>query len=123
MQVTHTGWKFGLPLTLGVLIGIFAVIFALQNTFVATVNILSWHVTLPVALLLAGALGLGALATIVAMIPDAIKDERYMRQLQAQKKEVEDELAKYRIVIPLAPPEQNSQQIPVYVRPMTQQQG
>ena len=100
-----------------------SVVFALQNTFVATVNILSWHVTLPVALLLAGALGLGALATIVAMIPDAIKDERYMRQLQAQKKEVEDELAKYRIVIPLAPPEQNSQQIPVYVRPMTQQQG
>ena len=119
MGLINAGRKFGLPLFLGVLIGAFFVIFALQNTLVATIHVFSWSFSLPVALLIAGALCAGALVATVAMIPGFIKNERYIKELQADKKEAEDELSKYRIVIPLAPPEQHAQQIPVYVRPMT----
>ncbi len=121
MQLIHAGRKFGLPLTLGIFIGAFLVIFALQNTTVATVNVLSMALSLPLALLVTGALCAGALATIIAMIPGFIKHERYLKQLRADKKAAEDELAKYRIVIPLAPPEQTDDKIPVYVRPMAHQ--
>jgi len=119
MQLIQAGRKFGLPLALGILIGAFLVIFALQNTVLTTVNILGWTLSLPLAFLVSGSLVLGALTTIIAMIPGFIKNERYIKQLQAEKKEAQDELSKYRIVIPIAPPDQNLQQIPVYVRPLT----
>lgn len=122
MGFINAGRKFGLPLFLGVLIGAFFVIFALQNTLVATIRVFSWSFSLPLALLVMGALSAGALATIVAMIPGFIKNERYIKGLEADKKAAENELAKYRIVIPLAPPDQYDSRIPVYVRPMTEQQ-
>ena len=122
MQLIHAGRKFGLPLILGILIGAFIVVFALQNTLMTTVNVFNWHFSFPLALLVTGAICVGALATVIAMIPGFIKNERYIRELKAEKQQAQDELAKYSIVIPIAPPEQNAQQIPVYVRPMTNQQ-
>ncbi|HEY4487731.1 MAG TPA: LapA family protein [Candidatus Paceibacterota bacterium] len=125
MQSIQAGRKFGLPLFLGVFIGAFFVIFALQNTLVTTVKVFSWSFSLPLALFVAGALCAGALATVIAMIPGFIKDERYIKRLENEKRAAEDELSKYRIVIPIAPPEQSMQMqgMPVYVRPMTKQQN
>src|SRR3989338_5210363 len=90
MRLIQAGRTFGLPLFFGVLIGAFFVAFALQNAFVATVTVLSWHFSLPLALLVAGGLCAGALATVVAMIPGFIKNERYIKKLQAEKKAAED---------------------------------
>jgi uncharacterized integral membrane protein len=123
MQLLHAARKFGLPLILGIGIGAGLVIFAMQNTAIATIGFMSWHYSLSLALLVTGAIALGALATIIAMVPGFIKNERYIRELKAEKKAAEDELSKYRIIIPIAPPEQQlNQQVPVYVRPMPNQQ-
>jgi uncharacterized integral membrane protein len=121
MELINAGRRFGLPLALGIVIGAFFVIFALENTTVTTINFVSWTLSLPLALLVTGALCLGAVATIIAMIPGFIKNERYIRELEEGKKAVEDELAKYSIVIPLAPPDQLNSKIPVYVRPIASQ--
>ena len=118
----QSGRTFGLPLILGIVIGAALVIFALQNTAVTTITFMSSTLSLPLALLVTDALALGALAAILAMIPGFIKNERSIKRLKADKKATEDELATYRVVIPLAPPEQNGIQIPVYVRPLANSQ-
>ncbi|RJQ33687.1 LapA family protein [Candidatus Parcubacteria bacterium] len=71
---------------LGIVIGASLVSFALQNTADATVAFVGWTLSLPLALLVTGALTLGALGTIIAMIPGFIKNERYIKKLEADKK-------------------------------------
>ncbi|HWP61229.1 MAG TPA: LapA family protein [Candidatus Paceibacterota bacterium] len=105
-----------LAILLGILFGSALTVFAIENASVVSVSMLSWHFTAPVAFLLVGAAGIAAIITLVGTLPKLIRDERRIRVLQAQKREVENELSKYRIVIPVAPPSQGAAPIHVIER-------
>jgi len=60
-------------LILGALLGAFAVVFAMDNSTLVTVHMLSWSATAPLALALISAALLGIVIVFVAMIPSAIQ--------------------------------------------------
>ncbi len=60
-------------LILGALLGAFAVVFAMDNSALVTVHLLSWQVTAPLAIILISAAVLGILVVFIAMIPRAIQ--------------------------------------------------
>ena len=98
------GSRVALPILFGVMIGASLVVFALQNTVPLTVTLLSWHVSMPAALMLAAALAFGAIVSIVSLVPTFIRNDRYIKRLEGAKEAAEHELSKYRITIPIAPP-------------------
>lgn len=93
-----------LTAVLSVIIGGTSVFFALQNASAVTIAFIGWHATIPLAGALFTSLFLGGLTMAVLIMPSAIHADRRMRALRAEKKNLETELAKYQITIPIAPP-------------------
>ena len=92
-----------LSLLLGVAIGAVSVIFALQNISVVTVTFMSWQITAPLALVLLGSILSGVVVMLLVLLPSVIRDEMYLSALKRQKKEAEEELARYRMTHPETP--------------------
>ena len=98
------GSRIVVPILFGIIVGAYLVVFALQNTVPLTLTLLSWHFSMPAALMLSAALALGAIVSIVSLIPIFIRNDRYIKKLEEEKGAAEHELSKYRITIPIAPP-------------------
>lgn len=79
---------------LGLLLGAAAVIFALQNVAVVTVSFFSWEITGSLALILSMAIGAGALAMILLVIPESAKNYFRHKKLLKENKNLEEELRK-----------------------------
>lgn len=81
-----------LALILGALLGAFAVVFAIDNSALITVHLLSWDFTAPIAFVLIVAMLIGIIFTLVAMIPQAIRAsmEAYAARREKRIAEVEE---------------------------------
>lgn len=93
-----------LALVLGIILGAGLTVFTLQNAGLATVSILAWHFSAPLAFVLVGVIGLAVLATLLALVPTVYRSERLAKKLAAEKGALEQELSKYHITFPVAPP-------------------
>lgn len=93
-----------LSIVLGIAFGAALTIFALENASVITISALSLHVTAPLALVLITGAAIASVITLLALLPSILRNEKRVRILEAQKATAEAELAKYTIVIPVAPP-------------------
>ena len=74
------------------LIAIFAVIFALQNTIMVTVTFLFWQFNGSLALILLVTLAVGAVVTFLAYLPALIRNHRSVRKLRRQATTLEKDL-------------------------------
>ena len=89
---------------LGIALGSMLTVFTIQNTATASVAIFAWHLSAPLAFILAGAISIGVLAALVSFLPTISRAERRIKELKEKTEELETELAKYHITIPIAPP-------------------
>jgi lipopolysaccharide assembly protein A len=79
---------------IGLLIGIAAVIFALQNVEVITVTFFSWELTGSLALILMLAIGAGLLVSALLILPESIKNHFRYRSLKKENAKLAEELRK-----------------------------
>ncbi|MDP4020425.1 MAG: LapA family protein [Candidatus Adlerbacteria bacterium] len=79
-------------LTLGIVLGIISVVFALQNTEVVTVSFLTWQFEGSLALVLLLTIMSGILMTLLILFPSLIKEAFSLASLKRQKKALEAEL-------------------------------
>jgi putative membrane protein len=79
-------------LILALVIALVAVIFALQNTAAITVSFLFWQFHGSLALVLIISLAVGALITIMALLPGILRGRWSLRKLRKQLAEVEGDL-------------------------------
>lgn len=86
-------------LLLGAVIGGLSVIFVLQNIVPITVTFLTWQIEGSLAVILFLAMIVGAIMTLLVLLPGLIRDEYRYSQLRKQKQEVEDELSDTRKVV------------------------
>jgi putative membrane protein len=73
-------------------IAIFAVIFALQNTIMVTVTFLFWQFNGSLALILLVTLAIGAVVTFLAYLPALLRNHSSMRKLRKQATALEKDL-------------------------------
>lgn len=73
-------------------IAIFAVIFALQNTIMVTVTFLFWQFNGSLALILLVTLAVGAVVTFLAYLPGLIRNHSLVRKLRRQATTLENDL-------------------------------
>ena len=83
-------------LIFGVILGGMSVVFALQNSAAVTVQFMGDDIPAPLALVLLGTILSGVLMTLFVLMPSLIRDEMYLKAIKRQKRELEDEYAKYR---------------------------
>ena len=85
---------------IGIVLGAIAVIFAFQNVAVVTVSFFAWQLTGSLAIVILGTLLCGIVLTLLFLLPSVIRDEMYMSAIKRQKREAEDELARYKTPAP-----------------------
>ncbi len=78
----------------GLLLGIAAVIFALQNVEVITVSFFTWELTGSLALILMLAIGAGLLASALLILPESIKNHFKYKSLQKENARLAEDLRK-----------------------------
>ncbi|KKW19379.1 MAG: hypothetical protein UY63_C0015G0020 [Parcubacteria group bacterium GW2011_GWA2_51_10] len=88
----------------GIILGALSVLFALQNVAVITVGFFAWQITGSLALVLLTTLVTGVVITLLVLLPSLIRDDMYLSVMKLQKKELEDELAKYKSNTAPTPP-------------------
>lgn len=93
-----------LALVLGIILGAGLTVFTLQNAGWVTVSMLTWQLSAPLAFVLVGVIGVAIIATLLGILPTLFRYEAQAKKLQAEKRQLENELAKYQITIPVAPP-------------------
>lgn len=93
-----------LALVLGIILGAGLTVFTLQNAGWVTVSMLTWQLSAPLAFVLVGVIGVAIIATLLGLLPTLFRYEGQARALRAEKKQLENELAKYQITIPITPP-------------------
>lgn len=79
---------------LGILLGVVAVFFALQNVAIITVSFFSWQLTGSLALILSVAMLMGVLVTALLLLPESISSYFKYRSLKKSYKKLEEELRK-----------------------------
>ena len=87
-------------LTLGIVLGIVSVIFALQNTEVVVVSFLTWQFEGSLALVLLLTIMSGVLMTLLILLPSLIKEAFSLASLKRQKNALEAELATPKPALP-----------------------
>lgn len=88
----------------GIILGGLSVLFALENLGAVTVTFLNWNMTASLATVILGTVLFTLCTIVVALVPALIRNDRRLRTLSHEKNELEQELNKYRITIPIAPP-------------------
>ena len=78
------------------IVSIFAVMFALQNPNIVTVQFMAWKFEQPLALFLLIAMAIGALIISILTIPGWIRNRQMRSKHRKEMAELEDNLSKYR---------------------------
>ncbi len=78
----------------GILLGAFAIVFALQNVDVITVTFFSWHLTGSLALILLLSITTGVVFSTLIILPKSIKNYFRHRSLMKENQKLEEELRK-----------------------------
>jgi uncharacterized integral membrane protein len=81
---------------IGIVLGAIAVVFAFQNVAVVTVSFFVWQLTGSLAIVILGTLLCGIVLTLLFLLPSVIRDELYLASVKRQKRDAEDELARYK---------------------------
>jgi uncharacterized integral membrane protein len=79
---------------LGLLLGIGAVVFALQNTTVITVTFIHWQITGSLSLIILLAILCGVLASLLLFLPESMRSYARYRRLKKANIELENKLKK-----------------------------
>ncbi len=85
-----------LSLIVGFLLGVAALLFALQNTSVVALTFLGWQFESSLALLVLIALAVGVLISLLVSIPSAVKDGLRIMALKKENRKLADELAAWK---------------------------
>ena len=88
-----------LSLVAGIILGALSVIFALQNVAIVSVTFLAWQITGSLALVLLATLISGVIITLLVLLPSLIKDDMYLSVIKKEKKDLEAELARYKLAV------------------------
>src|SRR4051812_16490273 len=83
-----------IPLVVGVLLGAFSVVFALQNTQVVSVSFFAWHLEGSLALILMAALVMGVIIALLLVLPESIGSYFKYRRLVKGHANLSEELRK-----------------------------
>jgi uncharacterized integral membrane protein len=78
----------------GLLLGVFFVIFALQNIVLVTISFFSWHLTGSLALILLLTVTSGILIAILLLLPEFINNHFKYKNLKKENKDLTEELRK-----------------------------
>lgn len=97
-----------ISLIAGIILGALSVMFVLQNVAVVTVVFLSWQITGSLALVLLATLIAGVAITLLVLLPSLIRDDAHLKMLEKQKKELDDEMSRFRGSQPVSPPPDTS---------------
>ncbi len=91
---------------LGALLGIFSVLFVLQNITPVTVSFFTWHMDGSLAVMLFLAMFSGIAVTLLLLLPSLIRDEFHAFRLKRRARSLEDALARREsaAAVPAAPP-------------------
>lgn len=81
-----------LPLILGFLLGVAALLFALQNTTVVALTFLGWQFESSLAVLVLTALTTGVLISLLASIPSFISSSMRIRGLKKENRKLAEEV-------------------------------
>lgn len=82
-------------LLLALIISILALIFAIQNTAMVTVSFLFWETQSPLTVVLLIALGVGAVVTVLAVLPGQIRGKWSSFSKGRRISDIETELSRY----------------------------
>jgi uncharacterized integral membrane protein len=82
------------PLILGIVLGAFSIIFALQNITPVTLTFFSWQFQGSLALVLLLAAGVGIVTSLLVVLPETISSYFSYRRLQKANVKLEEELRK-----------------------------
>jgi len=76
-------------LALGIIIGVFSIVFMMDNEALVTVTLLSWQFTAPLALIILLSTVFGMIVTLLSMVPQAIREalDQYAAQRQLRREE------------------------------------
>ncbi len=94
-------------LILGAALGIFSVLFVLQNVTPVTVSFFTWHMDGSLAVMLFLAMISGILITLLLLFPSYIRDSYRLSRLNKKTRVLEDEIAQHKVK-PLSDPPQAS---------------
>ena len=86
-------------LILGILLGILAVIFAVQNIIPVTVTFLAWQVQGSMAFVIAAAIVSGLLISVLVSVPEVIENHFTLKGLRKRNEELEVEIGRYKNVV------------------------
>lgn len=99
-----------LSLIVGIILGVLAVFFVLQNTAIVTVTFFAWQLQGSLALVLFLAITSGVIMALLFVLPSLIKESLLVRAANKQNKKLEDEVAALRAatsppleVVPIPP--------------------
>lgn len=81
-----------LSLILGFLLGVAALLFALQNTAVVELSFMGWQFESSLALLILMAFAAGIIVSLLVSIPSAVKDSFRIMSLKKENKKLVDEV-------------------------------
>lgn len=87
-----------LSLLLGFLLGVAALLFALQNTAVVALSFMGWQFESSLALLILMAFAAGIVVSLLVSIPSAVKDSFRIMSLKKENKKLVDEVNGHRQV-------------------------
>ncbi len=80
-----------LSLFVGFVLGVAALLFALQNTEVVALSFMGWQFTSSLAVVVLASLGMGILISILAMLPSTLRDSFSIMGLKKQNKKLVQE--------------------------------
>ena len=83
-----------IPLILGILLGAFTVIFALQNVAVVTLTFFTWHFAGSLALILLVAVAIGIVISLLIVLPESISSYFRYRKLSKENANLLEDLRK-----------------------------
>ena len=83
---------------LGLLLGVFAVFFALQNVAIVTVTFFSWQLTASLSIVILLAVFLGILIAVFLFLPESISKYFAYRKLKKENSKLNDELKKQKVL-------------------------
>ena len=83
-----------LPLILGIILGAFTVIFALQNITVITVTFYTWQLEGSLALILLATVAMGIVIALLLVLPETVRSYFKYKNLKKENVRIEEELRK-----------------------------
>ncbi len=92
-------------LILGALLGVFSVLFVLQNVTPVTVSFFTWHMDGSLAVMLFLAMLSGILITLLLLFPSYIRDAYRLSRLNKKTRVLEDEIAQHKAELQSVPPQ------------------